>query len=326
MDHSIIFTKTAKSVLELKNGARAIPAPLLNVLRRVDGRSSVDVLVAGMDGRMQQQTEEALALLEEQKLIRVYARDATAPEPQHAAEPAEPAPMYVTELDPEQAVLAWAEARRGARALTQLGFFATGHSDEYAAGSERTVLIVEDDEAIATLMKSYLVRRGFGVTVVGDGQQALQALDQRPLPRIVLLDVNLPGINGFDLLTYIRAHADLQALPAVMVAAQVSDGDVLRGLKGGTAGYRQAVRVVGAVRLHQARAQAGRLSDTCGGATSPCGRLRRVPCFAIHKVHACRPMCFISHIGPITFNQRIGEGHHGGMAIQIFDCSCGWDF
>ncbi len=240
MDSSIIFTKTAKSVLELKSGGKAIPSALLNVLRRVDGRSSVGTLVAGLEPRAQQQMEEALASLEEQKLIRVFARDTPPVEAQQSTENAETdmwAPMQVEEFSPEEAVLAWAEARRGTRALSQLGFFATGHSDQYAQAQERSVLIVEDDDAISMLMKSYLTRKGFSVTVVADGQLALLALDQRPLPRVVLLDVNLPGINGFDILTYIRAHEELMFLPTIMVTAQVSDADVFRGLKNGADGY-----------------------------------------------------------------------------------------
>jgi DNA-binding response OmpR family regulator len=96
---------------------------------------------------------------------------------------------------------------------------------------------VEDDPSIAMLMRTYLAKRGFTVRLVADGQEALQVLDERPMPNLVLLDVNLPNITGFDILAYIRDNKDLKNLPAIMVTAQVSDADVLRGLKGGADGY-----------------------------------------------------------------------------------------
>jgi len=65
----------------------------------------------------------------------------------------------------------------------------------------------------------------------------LQVLDEKPMPHLVLLDVNLPNITGFDILAYIRDSSELKSLSAIMVTAQVSDADVLRGLKGGADGY-----------------------------------------------------------------------------------------
>ncbi|PWF55350.1 response regulator [Massilia glaciei] len=140
-------------------------------------------------------------------------------------------------------MLAWAEARRGARTLVQTGFYTTGQRlagvmvAGDAAPSLGQLVIVEDDEAISELMQAYLTRRSYTVRAVSDGKQALDMLDQLPIPDLVLLDVNLPYVNGFDILAYMRNHALLKHVPAIMVTAQVSDADVLRGLKGGADGY-----------------------------------------------------------------------------------------
>lgn len=241
MDTSIIYSKTARGVLELKNGAKNLAPPLAGMLRRVDGRSSVGVMAAGLTPQEQQQLEQILAALETQQLIRVFARRSQAvdiAEDDLTLDQQRLPTIQIEELSAEEGVMAWAEARRGARELVQLGFYVTAHLDPDGNITHRhDVLIVEDDDAIAQLMKTYLTRRGFQVNVVADGQQALQVLEEGPLPHIVLLDVNLPNINGFDILAYIRSEEKLKQLPAVMVTAQVSDADVLRGLKGGADGY-----------------------------------------------------------------------------------------
>ena len=245
MDPSIVFTKTAKGVLELKNGARHLSTTLAATLQRVDGRSTAGSLVAGLSNTGKQVFEEALATLEKQILIKVFTRTAAPLDhPDTAGAPSEqslstslPLPQ-IDEYSAEEGVRAWAEARRGATQLVQRGFYATAHIDpDGNVTQQHNILIVEDDEAISRLMSAYLTRRGFAVRTVADGLQALQMLEQKPVPDLVLLDVNLPNINGFDILAYLRAAPELKAVPAIMVTAQVSDADVLRGLKGEADGY-----------------------------------------------------------------------------------------
>lgn len=243
MDQSIVYTKTARGVLELKNGAKDLTGSLAAVLRRIDGRSSLGNLCAGMEGRELQAFRDAVASLESQSFVKVFARGPAPIEihgDENDAELSGIVTMQVEELGPEESVRAWAEARRGARELVQSGYYTTPHADTNTranAHAKRNLMIVEDDEAISRLMKFYLSRFDFNVTVISDGQEALTALEEHITPDIVLLDVNLPNINGFDILAYIRSRDTLRHLPAVMVTAQVSDADVLRGLKGGADGY-----------------------------------------------------------------------------------------
>ncbi len=65
----------------------------------------------------------------------------------------------------------------------------------------------------------------------------MAALRTTPLPDVILLDVNLPGTDGFDILTRVRQHPTLRAIPVIMLTAQTSRKDVLRGLAGGANGY-----------------------------------------------------------------------------------------
>ncbi|MES3020948.1 MAG: response regulator [Pseudomonadota bacterium] len=257
MDTSIIYTKTAKGVLELKAGAKSLSGPVAAMLNRIDGRSSVAGLLLGRSETERGVSQKALATLEAQQLIKVFTRAAPPKElelelepsalemtDEHTAHESASLPLpEIAELSAEEGVLAWAEARRGARTLVQTGFYTTGTrmAGMLRAGDESLtlgqLLIVEDDEAISELMQAYLTRRGYTVRAVADGKQALDILDRLPIPDLVLLDVNLPYVNGFDILAYMRNHSLLKQIPAIMVTAQVSDADVLRGLKGGADGY-----------------------------------------------------------------------------------------
>lgn len=242
MDTSIIYTKTAKGVIELKNGGKNLAAAEAAAMKRIDGRSSIALICAGMTEQEQSPFMKIFAALDSRQLIRVFARREEAV----VSKVVEDVPfemdtlptIRIEELSPEEGVRAWAEARRGSRELVQQGFYATAHIDpDGNITHDHNVLIVEDDPSIAMLMRTYLARRGFSVRVVGDGQEALQVLDEKPMPHLVLLDVNLPNITGFDILAYIRDSSELKSLSAIMVTAQVSDADVLRGLKGGADGY-----------------------------------------------------------------------------------------
>jgi CheY-like chemotaxis protein len=241
VDTSIIYTKTAKGVIELKNGGKNLAAAEAAAMKRIDGRSSIAVICAGLTEQEQADITKLFAALDAKQLIRVFARREELMVKASEEMPVETDTLptiRIEELSPEEGVRAWAEARRGSRELVQQGFYATAHLDpDGNVTYDRSVLIVEDDPSIAMLMRTYLAKRGFTVRLVADGQEALQVLDERPMPNLVLLDVNLPNITGFDILAYIRDNKDLKNLPAIMVTAQVSDADVLRGLKGGADGY-----------------------------------------------------------------------------------------
>ncbi len=81
------------------------------------------------------------------------------------------------------------------------------------------LLIVDDDKEISEILQSRLLREGYGVAAAFSGEEAL---DQLKLvdPDIILLDLNLPGINGFDVLKEIREkHAD-KWRPVIIVSAK----------------------------------------------------------------------------------------------------------
>jgi len=91
------------------------------------------------------------------------------------------------------------------------------------------ILIVDDDRSLLELLTDYLGRLGHEIRGVPDGQQALAGLDDPP-PELVLLDVTMPGLDGWQVLARIRAASHV---PVIMLTARGDEPEVLRGFAGG---------------------------------------------------------------------------------------------
>ena len=97
----------------------------------------------------------------------------------------------------------------------------------------KTILVVEDEPAIATLTRDYLEHAGFAVAVAGDGPTAIR-LVRTAHPDLVVLDLGLPGIDGLDVTRTIRRDS---TLPIIMVTARGEESDKLVGLELGADDY-----------------------------------------------------------------------------------------
>jgi CheY-like chemotaxis protein len=95
--------------------------------------------------------------------------------------------------------------------------------------AKKSILLVEDDIDLVELVTHWLERDGYAVRGVVDGQEALDRLAADPLPDLVLLDVMIPHVTGFELLQKLRADARTQALPVVMMTSFSREKDIARG-------------------------------------------------------------------------------------------------
>jgi Response regulators consisting of a CheY-like receiver domain and a winged-helix DNA-binding domain len=139
--------------------------------------------------------------------------------------------------------------------------------------SKRKVLIVEDDQAIAELERDFLEVHGYEVTLRADGRQALEeALEQEY--DLIILDVMLPGMDGFDILRRLR---ETKFIPVLMVSARKEDIDKIRGLGLGADDYVtkpfSPTELVARVKAHLERYH--RLTGIAAGAGSSHGRKSR---------------------------------------------------
>lgn len=98
---------------------------------------------------------------------------------------------------------------------------------------EPTILIVEDEEKIAALLRDYLTQSGFQVRWVGRGDEA-EAVFQACNPDLILLDLMLPGLDGLAVCKAIRAVSEV---PIIMLTAKVDEIDRLLGLELGADDY-----------------------------------------------------------------------------------------
>ncbi|MBZ2209283.1 response regulator transcription factor [Massilia soli] len=100
------------------------------------------------------------------------------------------------------------------------------------------VLVIEDDEHISSLLRLLLKRQGYRVQICRDGRDAGVVIDTADVPpALILLDVMLPYVGGFELVHVIRARADWDAVPIVMLTAQSTESDIVRALDKGANDY-----------------------------------------------------------------------------------------
>ena len=96
-----------------------------------------------------------------------------------------------------------------------------------------TVLLVEDEHSIGSMTRGYLERSGYRVVWVRTGEEALAEVDRHPV-RIVVLDIRLPGMDGFDVARTLRTKSEV---PILMLTARDEEPDRVAGLELGADDY-----------------------------------------------------------------------------------------
>jgi two-component system phosphate regulon response regulator PhoB len=98
------------------------------------------------------------------------------------------------------------------------------------------ILVVEDEEALTTLLRYNLDAEGYEVETVGRGDEADTRLKER-VPDLVVLDWMLPGLSGIELCRRLRARPETMALPIIMLTARGEESERVRGLATGADDY-----------------------------------------------------------------------------------------
>ena len=104
------------------------------------------------------------------------------------------------------------------------------------SSDNRLVVIADDDRALAALLEQTLTEWQFKCHLVESGSDALAAC-RRDGPAAVILDVNMPGMNGFEVLSQLKSDDATQSIPVVMATVRTEESDVLRGFALGAADY-----------------------------------------------------------------------------------------
>lgn len=98
------------------------------------------------------------------------------------------------------------------------------------------ILVVEDEDALSTLLQYNLDKEGYEVAVAADGEEALTLVSER-LPDIIILDWMLPKISGIEVCRRLRQRAESRNVPIIMLTARGEESDRIRGLDTGADDY-----------------------------------------------------------------------------------------
>ena len=100
----------------------------------------------------------------------------------------------------------------------------------------KTILVIEDDETMRRALARIFEADGHHVRTAADGTQLSTVLDDHPID-LIILDIGLPWINGYELAKLLKEHQDLKDIPLVFISAKTSELDVKRGFEVGADDY-----------------------------------------------------------------------------------------
>jgi two-component system OmpR family response regulator len=236
-----VFALTDEGRQEIQSGSTRLPARALEVLVMLDGKSTVGDLEQRMSHMPAEKLRNLLRSLLDVKLIRSNSLaergdlgvdfDAFF----KATGPLEPS-------SPGTEKSAGNEAATGAPELQRKGYYVSiarkaVKTRTPAAGAKLQVVAVDDDPDLTALVQRLLEREGFAVAICATRNAIIARLRAAPPPDLVMLDVAMPDVNGFEVLQRMKTHAQLKAIPVVMLTADAKPESVMRGLALGADGY-----------------------------------------------------------------------------------------
>jgi len=102
--------------------------------------------------------------------------------------------------------------------------------------AEGRILVVEDDVSLRTILRIQLERAGYDVRAAQDGEEALRMVAE-DMPDLILLDVMMPGMNGYEVCHALKSDVTTANIPVIMLTARSEQEDRIRGLSGGANDY-----------------------------------------------------------------------------------------
>jgi len=151
--------------------------------------------------------------------------------------PAQPPPTWEASSEAERQ-----EVTAGATELQRTGYYITiARKAPRVAPVQQdgrySILCIDDDRELLSILARKLSLDGYAIRTAFDRQTIVAELQKLPPPNLILLDVGLPDINGFDLLQKVRRHPRLGSIPVIMLTGHVTPESVLHGMANGADGY-----------------------------------------------------------------------------------------
>ena len=183
------------------------------------------------------------------------------------------------------------------------------------------VLVVEDEEALATLLQYNLEKEGYAVSVATDGEEALVQVDER-LPDLIVLDWMLPKVSGIEVCRRLRQRNETRNVPIIMLTARGEETDRVRGLDTGADDYLvkpfSMTELTARIRAVLRRIRPGLAED----------RVRRGDLLIDRVAHRVKRAGQEIHLGPTEFRLLDYLMQHPGRVFsreQLLDAVWGSD-
>ncbi|HYR05309.1 MAG TPA: response regulator [Gallionella sp.] len=240
LDDTAILTLTRKGERELREPGTMLTPAQLEALVLIDGHANVAQMIKGASNMAPDELRTTLRELVGKGLIGVRAG--------HIDDVLDPGDFFTMSTTPTDAAEsgdkthAEAEADANAEFLRRNGYYVNmarrpAVKRKRVEGRKLMVLVIDDDPDICKLLQMFLKLENIDTRTAANREDVIAALRSSPLPDMVLLDVHLTDINGFDVLTKMRQHPALKELPVIMLTREATRGAVLKGILGGADGY-----------------------------------------------------------------------------------------
>jgi len=233
-----VYALTARGTRELRESGTSLSAAELELLVLVDGSATVAQIERSAEGQSAEQVRGTLGKFYRGGLIDLASR-----KKQDAIDSGDffsvTMPLTIPKSTTEERRR---EASDGVSSLQDKGYFVriarrTAGGHPLPEGRKPLMLLIDDDAMLVKLLNTVFQLEGFTLRTAANRAGIVDAFAQTPAPDLVLLDVMLPDIDGFEVLGRIRSHPTLKALPVIMLTAKATREAVLKGLHLGAEGY-----------------------------------------------------------------------------------------
>jgi CheY-like chemotaxis protein len=235
IDDDAVYSLTTKGKAELRGAGTALSAIELELLIHLDGESTVAQVAKRNASHARDKILESLDKMARDGLVAANVQ----------SDNIEATGFFTRPIFPADAA-AQADAAKQSDVTLQLlrrqGYVArivkrpAAEPRKLNHGEKLTVLVIEDDAQLAKVLRMFMQLDGYEMRFAGNREQITAAL-RLGKPDLVLLDVTLPDVDGFDVLLRMRQHPVLKTVPILMMTAKATREAVLKGLAGGADGY-----------------------------------------------------------------------------------------
>ncbi|OAI51984.1 hypothetical protein AYO46_01275 [Betaproteobacteria bacterium SCGC AG-212-J23] len=238
VDEKAAYSLTNKGKGELKSARTELPMLELKLLVLMDGGANLGRILKAFSAQPQVELVETINRMKRTGLI--ADRDKEGGGDEHGG--IEATGFFTRPIFPAAGEASAEAADNTLELLKRNGYVAriakkATEERKLGKGEKIHVMVIEDDAQLAKLLRMFLLMHDFVPRMAANKNEVVASLRIAPKPDVVLLDVVLPDIDGFEVLMRLKQHPVLKTVPVVMMTAKASREAVLQGLARGADGY-----------------------------------------------------------------------------------------